>query len=200
VSGAHIESLNNSGVYRLPSDQNAITEDDLEDVREAACTVDIPQNHVFRMADDGKTVWGSSIMGGLVRFDEAAGRFTAAPVEHGLGSKYLYAMDGHPGVLWLGSGAGVNCYDTAKRHWVEAVTADGWTGYAVRAVVVAGNDCWFGTSYGLFHRDLATGVQRRWTAAEGLPDDEVSALLDLDGTTLVVATKTAVSACRLSLK
>lgn len=47
VSGAHIESLNNSGVYRLPSDQSAITEDDLEDVREAACTVDIPQNHVF---------------------------------------------------------------------------------------------------------------------------------------------------------
>jgi cell division protein FtsA len=47
VSGAHIESLNNGGVYRLPSDQSTITEDDLEDVREIACNVDIPQNHVF---------------------------------------------------------------------------------------------------------------------------------------------------------
>lgn len=47
VSGSHIESLNNSGVYRLPADQNQITEDDLEDVREIACNVDIPQNHVF---------------------------------------------------------------------------------------------------------------------------------------------------------
>lgn len=47
VSGAHIEGLNNAGVYRLPSDQTAITEDDLEDVREIACGVDIPQNHVF---------------------------------------------------------------------------------------------------------------------------------------------------------
>ncbi|MEI6534118.1 MAG: cell division protein FtsA, partial [Verrucomicrobiaceae bacterium] len=47
VSGAHIESLNNTGVYRLPPDQNQITEDDLEDVREIACNVDIPQNHVF---------------------------------------------------------------------------------------------------------------------------------------------------------
>ncbi len=47
VSGAHIESLNHAGVYRLPSDQNQITEDDLEDVREIACNVDIPQNHVF---------------------------------------------------------------------------------------------------------------------------------------------------------
>ncbi len=47
VSGSHIESLNNGGVYRLPSDQSTITEDDLEDVREIACNVDIPQNHVF---------------------------------------------------------------------------------------------------------------------------------------------------------
>ncbi len=47
VSGSHIESLNNTGVYRLPPDQNQITEDDLEDVREIACNVDIPQNHVF---------------------------------------------------------------------------------------------------------------------------------------------------------
>lgn len=47
VTGAHIESLNNTGMYRLPADQNTITEDDLEDVREIACNVDIPQNHVF---------------------------------------------------------------------------------------------------------------------------------------------------------
>lgn len=47
VSGSHIESLNHAGVYRLPADQNTITEDDLEDVREIACNVDIAQNHVF---------------------------------------------------------------------------------------------------------------------------------------------------------
>ena len=47
VTGSHVESLNHSGVYRLPPDQNQITEDDLEDVREIACNVDIPQNHVF---------------------------------------------------------------------------------------------------------------------------------------------------------
>jgi len=47
VSGSHIQSLNHAGVYRLPPDQNQITEDDLEDVREIACNVDIPQNHVF---------------------------------------------------------------------------------------------------------------------------------------------------------
>jgi len=47
VTGSHIESLNNAGVYRLPPDQNQITDDDLEDVREIACNVDIPQNHVF---------------------------------------------------------------------------------------------------------------------------------------------------------
>ena len=47
VTGGHIESGNNPGTYRLPADQSTITEDDLEDVREIACNVDIPQNHVF---------------------------------------------------------------------------------------------------------------------------------------------------------
>ncbi|MFZ4765058.1 MAG: cell division protein FtsA [Roseimicrobium sp.] len=47
VTGAHIESLNNASAYRLPGDQNVISEGDLDEVRELACGVDIPQNHVF---------------------------------------------------------------------------------------------------------------------------------------------------------
>lgn len=47
ITGSHIQSLNHAGVYRLPPDQKQITEDDLEDVREIACNVDVPQNHVF---------------------------------------------------------------------------------------------------------------------------------------------------------
>lgn len=47
VSGAHIESLNNRGAYRLPEEQNEIGEDDVEEAKEIARNVPIPQENVF---------------------------------------------------------------------------------------------------------------------------------------------------------
>lgn len=47
VSGAHIDSLNNRGCFRLPEDQNEITEDDVEEAKEIARGVAIPQANVF---------------------------------------------------------------------------------------------------------------------------------------------------------
>ncbi len=47
VTGAHIDSLNNRGCFRLPEDQNEITEDDMEEAKEIARGVAIPQQNVF---------------------------------------------------------------------------------------------------------------------------------------------------------
>jgi cell division protein FtsA len=47
VTGAHIQSLNNTGSYRLPEDQTEITEDDVEEAKEQARNVDVPQSNVF---------------------------------------------------------------------------------------------------------------------------------------------------------
>ena len=47
VTGGHIESLNNRGIHRLPEDQNEITEDDVEEAKEIARNVAIPQQNVF---------------------------------------------------------------------------------------------------------------------------------------------------------
>jgi cell division protein FtsA len=47
VSGAHIESLNNRGCYRLPEEQSEISEDDVEEAKEIARNVAIPQENVF---------------------------------------------------------------------------------------------------------------------------------------------------------
>ncbi len=152
----------------------------------------LPQNHVYRMLDDGTSLWAACMMGGLARFDPGRNRFAAVPQERGLGNKYLYAMEAAPGRLWLGSAAGLNLYDTAKASWVESVTADGFTDYAVRAVAVAGDEVWFGTAYGLYRRNLATGAQDRWTAGHGLPDDDVVALARSADGSLVVATRTSV--------
>lgn len=47
ISGAHVESLNNRGTIRIPEDQNEITDEDLEEVKEIARDVAIPQQNVF---------------------------------------------------------------------------------------------------------------------------------------------------------
>ena len=47
ITGAHIESLNNRGTIRIPEDQNEITPEDLEEVKEIARDVPIPQQNVF---------------------------------------------------------------------------------------------------------------------------------------------------------
>jgi len=47
VTGSHVESLNNRGTITLPDDQGEITEEDLEEVKEIARDVTIPQQNVF---------------------------------------------------------------------------------------------------------------------------------------------------------
>ena len=47
ITGAHIKSFNNRGTIRIPEEQNQITGDDLEEVKEIARDVDIPQENVF---------------------------------------------------------------------------------------------------------------------------------------------------------
>ncbi|MEM9481884.1 MAG: cell division protein FtsA, partial [Verrucomicrobiota bacterium] len=47
ITGSHIESLNNRGTITLAGDQNEITEEDLEEVKEIARDVPIPQQNVF---------------------------------------------------------------------------------------------------------------------------------------------------------
>jgi cell division protein FtsA len=47
VTGGHIKSLNSRGAWRLQEDQGEITEDDVEEAKEIARNVEIPQDHVF---------------------------------------------------------------------------------------------------------------------------------------------------------
>lgn len=47
VSGGHIRSMNSRGAWRLPDGQTEITEDDVEQAKEIARHVEIPQENVF---------------------------------------------------------------------------------------------------------------------------------------------------------
>jgi ligand-binding sensor domain-containing protein len=147
------------------------------------------QDHVYRMCDDGRMLWASCMNGGLVRYDPAAERFSAVARERGLGNTHIYAMAPAADGLWLGTAGGVNLRTAAG--WDEAVCADGFTDYTVYAILPVERSVWFGTAYGLLRRDLDAGVTHRWTQANGLPHDEVTALLaDADG--VIAATKSGV--------
>ena len=47
ITGGHVESVNNKGTIRIPDDQSEITDGDLEEVKEIAKDVAIPQQNVF---------------------------------------------------------------------------------------------------------------------------------------------------------
>ena len=47
ITGPHIESRNSRGVLRIPEDQSEITDEDIEEVKELASDVAIPQDHIF---------------------------------------------------------------------------------------------------------------------------------------------------------
>lgn len=47
VTGSHIQSLNNTGLSRLPDEHNEITEEDLKEVKEISRAVTIPTENVF---------------------------------------------------------------------------------------------------------------------------------------------------------
>ncbi len=47
VTGSHVQGINNRGSYVLPEGQDELTEDDLEEVKEIAREVAIPQQNVF---------------------------------------------------------------------------------------------------------------------------------------------------------
>jgi ligand-binding sensor domain-containing protein len=153
----------------------------------------LSQNHVYRLLDDGHDLWASCINGGLARFDERLDRWVAVPQDHGIGNKYTYAMalDGTDGSFWLGTAGGVNRYDP-HRGWDVVVCESGFTDYSVYAIHRSGDTLWFGTTYGLYRRDLKAGTQRVLGRAAGLPGDDVVALA-ASPDILYVATRTGVS-------
>lgn len=168
----------------------------------------LSQNHVYRLIDDGARVWASCINGGLAWFDAAHDRWVPVPQEHGIGNKFIYAMALDPvdHALWLGTAGGINRYDPAKgllRHpaspgagWDVPVCEAAFTDYSVYAVDRSGDTLWFGTTYGLYRRDLTAGHQRLVGASAGLPGDEIVALAQ-GPDRLFVATRTGVASLPL---
>jgi len=99
-------------------------------------------------------------------------------VTDGLGSGSVFAIfPAQGGALWFGTETGDSRYDG---RWRSIGERDGLPSGRVRAIAQAKDgSLWFGTRGGGVGRCAADGSAcvRRWTVVQGLPDNDVRALL-----------------------
>lgn len=138
----------------------------------------VSQNAMAEDADGNLWVGAST---GINRLDQGASRWTKFSLGEGAGARVLsvaaaLARDAGYSV-WAGSEAGaVYGYDRQGR-WEEILQI----GSPVYALLPPDDGyLWIGSAAGLIKVDVASGIQRLYTRADGLPDNEVH-LLARDG-------------------
>lgn len=81
--------------------------------------------------------------------------------------------------LWVGTEAGVSRYNG---HWQSLTGAKNVPAVAVRAIAQTEDGAlWFGTDAGLVRREADGACCELWTAGDGLPSEDVTALLAAPG-------------------
>jgi ligand-binding sensor domain-containing protein len=137
---------------------------------------------VYSLDGHEQTVWVGRQYGGLTRLQmTATGPLATRYTEKdGLAQDSVYVVhDPGDGTVWAGTLTGGASH---LRHgrFETVTTATGLVSNAVRAIESRGDTVWFGTPDGVSRR--AGGEWRSYRTGEGLPSDDVAALLiDLDG-------------------
>jgi len=128
--------------------------------------------------DRAGELWFGSSGGGVARFDSARAVCAAFTREAGLASDTVYSVfQDRAGDLWFGTASGTSRYDGAS--WNNGLTGS-VAGYGIEVlgtVEDAANRLWFRTSDGLYQLDAARTGWRRFGTADGLPADEVTAMV-----------------------
>jgi ligand-binding sensor domain-containing protein len=135
-----------------------------------------------RTADDNDIFFGTSGLG-LVRLDPTMGQWEPlgfsllAPGADALaqGSDGVWAISGanpgtRSGITWLPG-------DLSSAAPVEPPAGNGFGAARIRRALAAGRTLWLATDAGVFKTDPATGRTRRFTLADGLPSEDVRALV-----------------------
>ena len=126
--------------------------------------------------DAGGTLWIGTYGGGLVRYKD--GHFVPVALQEGLTGQYVSALvEGRDGKLWVGTtDAGLFVFDHGRFQPVSYFNVN-----FVRALAIdTEENLWVGADNGLYR--IQGKEIRRFTVADGLPDDFVMSLrVDTDG-------------------
>jgi ligand-binding sensor domain-containing protein len=136
--------------------------------------------------DHAEQVWAGSLSLGLLRFDAARGSFVPhlSPEDRGrLGSDFIWSIaeDGQ-GLLWIGAFNGGLASIGADRRTIAVSSAGpgGMSDNRILSVFVdSQGTVWAGTEGGGLNRfDPSTGEFRVYTVDEGIPHDNVEAVVE----------------------
>jgi methyl-accepting chemotaxis protein/ligand-binding sensor domain-containing protein len=122
---------------------------------------------------DGKLALGT-LSQGIRIFDPATRKMTAFQTDakdaNSLSSNEIRAIrEGEPGILWIGTGEGLDRLDVATKKVTHFGATDGILATAVSGIVADGNDrLWLSTDQGLTRFDPATKQGVKYTTADGL--------------------------------
>ena len=113
----------------------------------------LPSNHITAVAADGNVVWFGTYEHGLARYDMRGERWTTYGEIHALSDNDVKGILATDEAVWVGTRSGLNRYST---HGDPDVAAD-------------------------FLRESLRGDWRTFTKAEGLADNYITCVTEVDG-------------------
>jgi signal transduction histidine kinase/ligand-binding sensor domain-containing protein/CheY-like chemotaxis protein len=147
----------------------------------------LSSDYILSLFEDRRgTLWAGTQGGGLDRLDSVTGRFTIWRHDpqnpHSISQDFVTAMmEDRDGYLWLGTNDGLNRFDPKTDQFVAYRNSGDPRSLSHNKVNSLWEDgqgrLWIGTPGGLNLLDKNSGTFTRFTKRDGLPADDIEAIL-----------------------
>lgn len=141
----------------------------------------VASDSVAALAEDGaRRLWVASQVAGIAVLDSTRVEWTLHEAATGLPSDSVRCLTpDHAGGMWAGTRNGAGHWNGSRwRRWLQGADP---VVEVLEVLVEPSGTAWLRTSSGL-HSIVPDGTVRRWTTADGLAGDDVTAMLrDRDG-------------------
>ncbi|MGK9367940.1 two-component regulator propeller domain-containing protein [Melioribacter sp. Ez-97] len=156
----------------------------------------LASDNIFKMVEDEKKrLWLCTFWGGLTRMDIETGKVKIYNTENsGISDNDLRAIiKDHTGKLWIGTDIGLELFDPESETFKlfkhnnddpKSITK----GFVTFILEARDSSLWIGTTSGLNKYEPETGGFKHYTTNDGLPGDEVMAIVEDKNNILWIST------------
>lgn len=161
---------------------------------------------VFDIRIDYKErLWLGTLGDGLICYDPATGKKTVYKTpstgKPGLVNNYIQQMDisSDRKTLFIGTATGLSCLDIASGSWTNVLGKSSiLDDELISALANDKAGLWIGTNNGMYNYIFKTKALKRYTTAEGLPNNHIAAIEIQDDTLVWASTNDGL--CRLNTR